>query len=68
MKVTCSNCEEIVEKYLCDIPHSWRVQISKVLCETITQDFTMGCPEVQECETLTTLSNFTVNGSLITIS
>lgn len=51
-------------EYLKDLPSKWREQITSVLVN-IQQD--ISCDKVKECETLTSLSEFTVSGSEVSI-
>lgn len=67
MKITCNNCEKVIEKYLCDLPSEWRKQITKVICEFINPAVPLNCADVKKCETLTYLSAFTVSGSEVCI-
>lgn len=66
-KITCNNCEELMQKYLCDLPFEWRYQISKVICKYLNKEESIKCSEVKKCETLTSLSAFTVNGDEVCI-
>lgn len=68
MKITCNNCEELIGKYLCDLPSEWRTQIAKVICKFINPTVPLNCDDVKKCETLTTLSAFTVDGSEVCIT
>lgn len=67
MKITCSNCNEVISKYLCDIPSAWREQMVKVICDKIaaTDD---DCDKFKECETVTKLSAFSVSGGEVCIT
>lgn len=60
MKITCNNCEELLGKYLCDIPFEWRTQLVKVICKYLNISSELDCNDVKKCETLTALSAFTV--------
>lgn len=68
MSITCDNCEQTVGAYLCDIPENWRCQMITAICQTIARPYVFSCSDVKACETVTQLSNFTVNGNVITIS
>ena len=59
MKITCQNCQEVLEGYLCNIPYQWRKQIAKAICFNLT-DQTIDCQDIKECETITSLSAFSV--------
>jgi len=67
MKITCNNCEEVIQGYLCDLPSEWRKQIASVICRFLNPATTINCSDVKKCETLTTLSSFQVNGSNVCI-
>lgn len=58
-------CKEKILAQLTNIPTSWAIQIANVICDTIEVDVT--CEKVKECETLTTLSVFSVSGSEVCI-
>jgi hypothetical protein len=58
-----------LEEILKDIPSTWRDELIKILLEI--QDGcteSIDCEQVKECETLTTLSEFTQNGTEICIT
>lgn len=54
--------------YLCNIPYQWRTQIAKVICLSIADQQSLDCQMVKDCETVTTLSTFSVNGTEICIT
>lgn len=68
MKISCNNCEEVIGKYLCDLPSEWAKQIAKVICSFISPSTPVDCNEVKRCEILTTLSAFSISGSEICIT
>ena len=68
INITCNNCEQVISEYLCDLPLEWRKQITKVICKTLSSQTTINCDDVQKCETLTSLSGFTINGSEVCIT
>lgn len=68
MKITCQNCEQLVREYLCNIPYQWRNQIAKAICVMLNEQQTLDCKQVKECETLTTLSSFSVEDTEICIT
>lgn len=68
MKITCQNCEQLVSEYLCNIPYQWRQQIAKAICAMLNEQQSLDCKQVKDCETLTTLSAFSVVGSEICIT
>lgn len=61
------NCQADYEAYLCDIPSEWRKQIATLMCKVTNDKYTLTCPDVKACETLTSLSPFTVDGSEVSI-
>lgn len=67
MKITCNNCEDVMQGYLCDLPSEWRSQIAHVICKYLNPPTSLKCPDVKKCETLTYLSAFTINGSQVCI-
>lgn len=56
-----------LEEILKDLPSKWRDILIKLLLE-IQEDIPIDCNDVKECETLTTLSEFTQTGSDICIT
>lgn len=67
MKITCNNCEDVIQGYLCDLPSEWRKQIAYVICKFLNPATSISCSDVKKCETLTSLSAFSVNGNEICI-
>lgn len=67
MKITCNNCEEVIQGYLCDVPSIWAKQIAKVICKFINPTTPLECNDVKKCETITTLSAFTISGTEVCI-
>lgn len=67
MKITCNNCEEVIQGYLCDLPSEWRSQIAAVICKFLNHSTSVSCSDVKKCETLTSLSAFSINGSQVCI-
>lgn len=63
----CS-CHKDLDKFLCDIPSEWREPIVKALCFTLNSFPTLTCDMVRKCETITSLSGFTLNGSVLSIT
>lgn len=62
-----TDCKSIYEAYLCDVPSSWRAQIASLMCKVVTDVNTITCEKVTECETLTSLSPFTLDGDTLSI-
>lgn len=68
MKITCNNCEEVIGGYLCDLPSEWRTQIAHVICKFLNPTVPLNCNDVKKCETLTSLSAFTVEDNQVCIT
>lgn len=66
--MTCTDCQKTYQAYLSDIPSEWRVQIADLMCKVVADVDALGCPEVKSCETLTSLSPFTLNGGELSIT
>lgn len=61
------NCHIDLDKLLCDIPLEWRKGIVNSIC-LILQNDPITCDDIRECETLTSLSPFTLVGTLLSIT
>lgn len=57
-----------LEEILKDLPSKWREALIKILLEIQDDRESVSCEEVRECETLTSLSEFTQNGTEICIT
>lgn len=68
MNITCDNCTQVLSEYLCDIPSSWRDQIVKAVCSSISKKSETDCEDVKACETRTSLSSFTREGTTVCIT
>lgn len=68
MQVNCQNCEHLMEEYLCNLPYQWRKQIAKAICVSISEQQSLSCSDITKCETLTSLSAFTITGDTICIT
>lgn len=66
--VDCQECENKFAPYLDALPAEWRDQIVTVLCEIYKDRTVLDCQEVRNCETLTSLSPFTVEGTSLCIT
>jgi len=51
---------------LCDIPNEWREGIVNALCLTFQADV-ITCDAIRDCQTLTTFSAFTLQGTTVTV-
>jgi len=56
-----------ISEYLKDLPSKWRTQLTEILCQIKEDRKHPTCTEVKECETVTSLSEFTVTGSVVSI-
>lgn len=56
-----------IEEYLKDIPSKWKDSLVQLLCEINSSQNTVSCEDVKNCETLTSLSEFSVNETQISI-
>lgn len=61
-------CVQDIEALLSDLPSKWRKQIANTICSAITFSEELDCANFTECETLTTLSDFSREGSVISIT
>lgn len=59
--------KEQIEQALSSLPSKWRDQLTTLLCQIKEEKEEVDCNKVKSCETLTTLSDFTVNGSTVSI-
>jgi hypothetical protein len=57
-----------MEEYLCNIPYQWRKEISKAICASVSEQQSLDCEAVQNCETVTTLSAFSVVGTQVCVT
>lgn len=68
---TCCNspCTEIYKAALSDIPSKWAEQIANLLCQLDSDKYSgISCDKVQECETLTAITDFSLNGNTVSLS
>ncbi len=63
MNLNCNNCQEVLNKYLGDIPYEWRQEVIDSLCSTLEDE-----KSLVSKETLTSLSSFSRMGSVISIT
>ena len=59
--------QEQIELYLSGLPSKWKDQLVQILCLIKDQKQQPDCATVKSCETVTSLSDFTVNGSIVSI-
>lgn len=55
-----------IESYLDVLPSEWKDKLTTILCE-INEGASLDCEKVKECETVTSLSEFSTLGSVISI-
>lgn len=55
--------KEQIELYLTPLPSEWKDKLTTILCE-INEGSTVDCEKVKDCETVTSLSNFSISGSV----
>lgn len=68
MTLSCNNCEELLNIYLCDVPKLWKDSIINILCGSLEiPPPNLGCIPTKNCESLTSLSSFTKKGNNIAI-
>lgn len=60
--------QEQIELYLKDLPSKWRDQLVTLLCQIKAEKSQPSCEEVKDCETVTTLSDFTIDGTTVSIT
>lgn len=64
-----STCIEIYKAALSDIPSKWAEQIANLLCQLDDEKFSgISCEKVQNCETLTSISDFSLSGNTLSLS
>lgn len=62
-------CKEIILEKLCELPSGWRDQMAELICVYIKEhNDSLLCSAVKDCETLTSLLNFEVDGTQVCIS
>lgn len=54
-------------EYLKDLPSEWRDKLTDLIVEIKDNKAQLSCQEVKDCETLTSLSPFTIDGSEVSI-
>lgn len=59
--------KEQIEKYLSGLPSKWAEQLTEILCQIKAEKQEPDCQTVKDCETVTSLSPFTVNGTIVSI-
>lgn len=57
-----------IQSLLTSLPSSWRDQIVAAIAAAVANKKVADCDAVKQCEVVTTLSDFTVNGTTVSIS
>lgn len=70
MNINCKNCKEDVQAYLSHLPSKWAEKLADIICKYIICDNppAVDCETFRECETLTSLSDFTVTDTEVCIT
>lgn len=61
-------CKEQIDEFLKDLPSKWRDKLTEILLEIEGNKNTIDCGKVKECETLTSLSEFSISGTIVSIT
>jgi hypothetical protein len=64
----CQNCTQEYSTLLKLLPTAWRMPLVNLLCKITGTQLVPTCSEFQQCETLTSLSPFSVEGTTLSIS
>jgi len=64
----CKTCEDQLSEFLTAVPSKQREQLISVLCQIKADKQSPSCEEVKNCETLTTLSDFSIDGTVTSIT
>lgn len=59
--------EQQICEYLKDLPSEWRDKLTGILVQIKNDRESIDCQQVKDCETLTSLSDFTLNGTEVSI-
>lgn len=62
-----SEFKQQIEEALSALPSKWAEQLADILCQVREERESVDCNDVKECETVTSLSDFTVNGTTVSI-
>jgi hypothetical protein len=60
--------KEQIETYLSSLPEKWKDQLVQILCLIKEGKQEPDCERVKECETVTSLSDFSVTGTEVSIT
>lgn len=60
--------KEQIEQYLQPLPKKWKGQLTELLCEINDSRKQPTCEDVRKCETLTSLSTFTITDGQVCIT
>ena len=56
-----------IKSRLQGIPSKWQTKLTDLLYEIATDGSCVSCEDIKDCETITSLSNFTQSGSVVSI-
>jgi hypothetical protein len=56
-----------IQEYLSALPSKWAEQLADILCQIREEKESVDCNKVKDCETVTSLSDFTVSGTTVSI-
>lgn len=59
--------KEQIELYLDKLPSKWKEDLTAILCEINNNRQVPDCTDFKNCETLTSLSDFSVQGNTVSI-
>lgn len=62
-----TTCKEKYLEWLEGIPHQWKCSIAEAMCSSMSESATLDCNQVKNCETVTSLSDFVVSGTVVCI-
>lgn len=68
MNFNCTDCNKTYQAYLSDLPSEWRKQIADLMCKVVEDVSGVECEDVKACETLTSLSPFTLEDTTLSIT
>ena len=65
----CTDCQKTYQAYLSNLPSEWRTQIADLMCKIVDDVNTeLVCSDVRACETLTSLSAFTLAEGVLSVT
>jgi hypothetical protein len=66
--ITALNCKDVINALLPSLPDDWREKLTCLVCEEILQVYNLECEDVRDCETVTSLSDFTFTDNQLSIT